>query len=283
MTVRQVDGRGGTIFAYEVIDAVSDRRLARIEDDSFDWDDLSAPETPQASWRRVGSEVTQMLRDHGIVQTGELPVRGLPFESGGYRFDASTLVDLEVEPDDPAFDRIEAYEVWMRRVGESAKRVSVQTGIRAVGVAVAGYIQSPFESRVLLAVLEERYVFEGSELLLRLYGSHLNVGFERQGFDSVPDPSGVWHHEADVAELFIDVSPDGTLSLRGQALSTGNQAGAVNVAEIDAIATYSERRAYAGIAANCELELFFADEGLNIRERGSCGGRNAAFGGAYHR
>jgi hypothetical protein len=86
-------------------------------------------------------------------------------------------LDVVYGGEDPAFDNIQAYDLWLRGSDGSAKLVG-SAEPRAVHVQVAGYFPSPFENRIAVVLLEERYSFEGTELFPVIFGSNMSVGFQ---------------------------------------------------------------------------------------------------------
>lgn len=282
MSVREVDGRGGVIFRYVVIDAVRDELLAVVEDDSFDWDNGAMDPTPEYSWRRSRRSVEEMLRAHSIVQS-KSAVRTFPLEAEAGRYDASVLISPDAEAEDPAFDRLESYQVWVRQDGTAAKRISRQRDVFGVDAKVSGYLRSPYEPRMLVVVLEEHYVFEGTELHPRLFGSHLNYGFRPRSVLGEERVGGSYVHEADVAFLEVTEHTDGTLRIAGWAEWHGPMEGSVHVGEVDVEAYYADGWAYCRGEQGCELRLEFEPGGLKVEQFGECGGMNVTFGGSYRR
>jgi primosomal replication protein N len=137
----------------------------------FDWSgSRSTNREPVAeeSWRRSGSRVSEALRAHGIVQTDTTGIESFSLQGDDWEIRSDVIIEVGQEADEPGFDRLCAYEVWTRRAGKDAKRVTRQENVFGTEVSVCGYIASPFEPRMLVAVLEKRYIFEGVSLLLRL-------------------------------------------------------------------------------------------------------------------
>lgn len=290
LTVEEVDGRGGVVYTYRVRSAVTDKDLYFLEDDSFYWppgsEEAENP-TAEISWGRVGVEVSEVLASYGIVQGAGITVRGFPIESPFGSVTADAVVAFEAHPDDAYFDRLDAYEVWVRRAGRSAKRIASEVDVFALGARVIGYFGSPFEPRILVLCGEERYVFEGSAVAYRYFGAALAVGFRPlRVLQAGPNVSGRYSHTAGVAELVVDEYPDGTLAIDGYAesmLAGGASEGAVNVGEISGVAAYSEGRAFYFDGFDCVLEIRFDSDALEVIEAGSCGGLNVSFSGRFER
>lgn len=290
LTVEEVDGRGGVVYTYRVRSAVTDEDLYLLEDDSFSWPPGSAEaENPTAeiSWARVGEAVSKVLASYGIVQDPEIAIRRFPIESPVGTVTADAVVAFEAEPEDADFDRVDGYEVWIRRERRSAKRIASEVDVFAFGARVLGYFASPFEPRILVLCGEERYVFEGTAVAYRYFGASLVVGFRPQRvLRERPKVSGSYRHTAGVAELIIEEYPDGTVSVEGYAesvLAGGASEGAVNVGEISGVAAYSDGRAFYFDGFGCFLELRFASDALEVVEVGSCGGLNVSFSGRFER
>lgn len=289
LSVEEVDGRGGTIFTYRVVDAVTDRELFVFEDDSFEWPEGSGEaETPRPehSWRRVGAEVSAALARFGIVEGSASQILRFPADLPAGTFSADVITLLEKDPEEPAFDRLDAYEVWVRRPGVASKRITAQADVFAVNATVLGYIASPFEPRLFVLVGEERYVFEGTAIAFRFFGSSLAAGFRSQAVLPGQRVSGSYSRPSGDAWLEVSQHPDGTLSLEGYAESFGPggvDAGAVNVGEVSGTALYSQGRAVYDDGYGCRLELRFSRGRIEVTEAGSCGGLNVSFAGGYTR
>ena len=290
LSVEEVDGRGGVIYSYRIFDAVSDVELYLFEDDSFRWPEGSpGAENPTAShsWARSGEEVSQALSRHRIRRQAGIVVRSFPAVTPLGTYIAEAVITLEDQPEDPAFDRVDGYEVWIRRAGESAKRIAAAQDVFAVDGSVLGFFTSPFEPRILVLFGQERYVFEGTAIEYHFFGSSLVAGFRPQTLLSdAPPVSGSYVHEADVAGLEVIEYPDGTVSLDGYAEwigPGGAESGNVNVGEISGRALYSRGRAIYDDGYGCRLDLRFTPGAVTVQEDGSCGGLNVTFAGSYRR
>jgi hypothetical protein len=283
LSVIVMAGRGGVVYRYTILDAVTDEELFLLEDDSYDWgDEAESMDGPSAaeSWRRSGPAVSKALIESGIIQSGGLVIESFPLRREGMELTSEVLADIDPEGD-PGFDELASYEVWMRRSGKDAKRLTLQSDVFAVRAFVAGFISSPFEPRVLAAVFEERYVFEGMGLHLKLFGSGLESGFSPRSVLRSGTVTGSYRHEHGAGSLDFVEHPDGTLEVEGYAEWVGRKEGAVNLGEISGTALYSGSRAVYDDGWGCRLEFAFSPGAVHVTEYGSCGGLNVSFAGGY--
>jgi hypothetical protein len=284
LSVTPMEGRGGVVFRYTILDAVSDEEVFSLVDDSFEWEGWSEANreaTPEESWRRFGPAVSEELSRSGIAQSGGLAVESFPLERNGMSYRSGVLVEIDTRAEDPAFDRLSAYEIWIRRVGRDAKRLSRQEDVFAIDAHIPGYIASPHEERVLVAVLEERYVFEGTVLVLRLFGSSLESGFTPRSVLPDGTVTGSYGHEHGVAELSFVERPDGTLDVEGYAEWIGQVEGQVHVGEVSGTALYGDGAAVYEDEWGCHLDFVFDSGKVTVSEHGTCGGLNVTFSGDY--
>lgn len=180
--IRLDEGRGGFSVRLRVADMISDEIL--VDEHELDWDHETVqelnPESHSAEilnyfinyWQNP-LEANSLLPNAGR-RVAEL--KSFPFESD-QGIEYFTQVDIIYGGEDPAFDNIEAYDLWLRGTDQTAKLVGSRNP-RAVAVYSAGYFLSPFENRIACLLVEERFTFEGTELFPVLMGSNMSFGFE---------------------------------------------------------------------------------------------------------
>ena len=181
LELREDPGRGGFSARLRIFDLITDGELANERE--LDWDheeivDLSFYEDTDA----IAGYFLEFWRDT-VADAGLAPenashgstFRGLPVEYAGASYFA--LLDKVYGGEDPSFDNLQAYDFFLRGDNETRKRI-YSTDPRAVDVSASGYFASPFEPRVAVVLVEERYTFEGTEPFAVITGSNMAVGFE---------------------------------------------------------------------------------------------------------
>ena len=170
---RDVDGRGGQVIDFVILDLITDDTVFELKMDSFDNNDIE----DEALYNVFRTNILGALRTYGIVQ--ESP-RFLPFPlSRNNMTYNSQIINVEKNKFDFGFDTVVSkYSVLVTADGKRkiiGNFTPVHTGTGYV--YVCGYILSPHENRALVVVAEEHWGHEGTELSYRFSGCHLGVGF----------------------------------------------------------------------------------------------------------
>ncbi len=167
-----VEGRGGVLFTYVVLDAVNDRVLWRYEDD---WPDSGDVEL-QVSMMKIEALLEAQLRHYGIIREAGIGLLGFPLREEGVQYTPKIALEKKAE-NDPFLGDIRSVSVYMHRDG-SKKRIYHRNDPGALSYWIAGYFKSPFEPRILVAIGEERWGFEGTEGHFVFSGCSLQHGFD---------------------------------------------------------------------------------------------------------
>ena len=181
--------KGRPIFEYRIFDAVRDEVVWELDDDTEDWpsDD---PEMLRGAldiaWERMGETVSAKLREYGIKQNHSTEFSAFPYRRDEELLTAVLTMVSEADPYDgtpmgpaPYPDLIAEYTVTLQSSRRGSKRVTREDEIFAVAAWAEGYIESPYEKRIILLIGEKRMGFEMTPMLeYRFFGSHLGVGFE---------------------------------------------------------------------------------------------------------
>lgn len=176
---RFVDGRGGTVFRYVIMDTVEDKVVFEYRDDSFDWPDGGQDATAEQAWAKDAETVSAALQSRRIVQAPDALIRRFPFTRSGDRYTAELKVETDPQKDETEDGRVSAYSLTLNSQKRGSKTVTRSEGSGAMNVQLDGYIASPFEPRVLVVVSVQKRGFEGSDEYLRFYGAHLTAGFRK--------------------------------------------------------------------------------------------------------
>jgi hypothetical protein len=174
----EVEGRGGSRFEYVVLDLVSDEVLWSYPDDSETWDAYDEAvdgSFAQYSYKHAAGILGEALEAYEII-VAPAAFSAFPIKSAGRTYEVSMKVEKErrASPE----DAIASYSVAIARDDGKAKTVTASSEVKALAVYACGYLPSPFESRVAIAIAEERFVFEGTELFYSFAGCNLKVGFK---------------------------------------------------------------------------------------------------------
>ena len=167
-----VEGRGGVLFAYVVLDAVNDRVLWRYEDD---WPDSGDVEL-RVSMMKIGELLKAQLGRYGIIREEGVALQKFPLREAGMRFAPEIVLEKKVE-NDPFLGDIRSVSVYIYR-DRVKKRIYYRKDPGVLSYWIAGYFKSPFEPRILVAIGEERWGFEGTEGHFVFSGCSLQRGFD---------------------------------------------------------------------------------------------------------
>ena len=170
---RGIEGRGGQIIYFVILDSVSDSEVFKLIMDSFDYNDVE----DEALYNLSSVHILNALMMHNIVrqETNFLP---FPFRRNNTVYDCR-ITNVEYKDGEGFFDggAVSRYNVLVT-AGNKSKIINSFTPVGRTGfVYVCGYFLSPFENRALVVVAEERWGHEGTELDYRLSGCHLEAGF----------------------------------------------------------------------------------------------------------
>ena len=173
---REIDGRGGQIINFVILDLLSDKTVFELKMDSFDNNDV----TDESLYNLFSVNILNALRGHGINQ-GRTQFLPFPLKRNNTEYNAN-IIDVEYKSnDDGLFDRIVLrYKVSVMANDLGKKIIGTFTPIenRTGYIYICGYFLSPFENRALVVVAEEHWGHEGTELTYRFSGCHLGVGFK---------------------------------------------------------------------------------------------------------
>jgi len=169
-----IDGRGGRIINFTILNLITDEAVYELEIDSFNFDDIDN----EALYNIFKMEILEALNEHGITYE-KTPFISFPFKRNNIEYNAR-IVDIEYKNDEYGFfDKVvSGYKVSVsansgRKIIDNSVPGSSVTGF----VYVCGCFISPFENRALVVTAEEAWVFEGTELFYKFIGCHLGVGF----------------------------------------------------------------------------------------------------------
>lgn len=171
LDVREAQGRGGYVTSLTIVNCITDAILFRGEEWGEEPGVTPLGEvnlTSRAQWEKE-------LASRGIEAAGT-DYHRFPYERNGVVF--RTDLDVVYSDKNEFYDTVAAYDLWIRGDDGTAKRVTGRKPT-ALDVFAGGYFRSPFEERIALVLLEERYTFEGTEYFPVIIGSHMAVGFEK--------------------------------------------------------------------------------------------------------
>ena len=173
-----VEGRGGQVIDFVIMDTVTDKTVFELRMDSFDHGEDDGA-TGEALYRLYRASIINALNTHTIIR-GPAAFLPFPINRNNMTYNAG-IVDIQYKNDEYGFfDRVVTKYSVTVTANNRTKTISIFTPVRAsvTGyVYMCGYFLSPFENRALVVTAEEAWVFEGTELFYRFAGCHLEAGF----------------------------------------------------------------------------------------------------------
>jgi len=170
----QVAGRGGTLFSYFVVSAVTDDILWKLDDD---WPATNSVSIDQ-SMARNRAALLQMLDRHSIRQGRGTRLREFPLVAEGVQYRPKIAVKKKKEGDPFLRRDIEQVSLHILRSDGTQKTILTKSDPGAFSYWTAGYFRSPYEPRILVAIGEQVPGFEGTEGHFLFSGCSLRKGFE---------------------------------------------------------------------------------------------------------
>lgn len=171
--------RGSYGFLYAYIDTITDEVLWNHYDhsDQFDWQGDDAP--TDAAWMRNGPAINQLLAQFGVRPVDAAPVAALPIRHGWDVYSAR-VNEWQVNPDArPYGNDVVGYTLTLRSQLRGSKAVAQRARIFATDIQVLGYLESPFEDRIVILVAESGNAYGGTRHTdFSLFGAHLEAGSE---------------------------------------------------------------------------------------------------------
>jgi len=171
---RHIDGRGGQVIYFIILDLITDKNIFELKMDSYDHDDAENEDL----YILHENAIKNALNEFDIINEGTnfLP---FPLVRDTIEFNAN-LTDVTYKDDDWGFFEkvVTGYKISVTANTRSKIiRTLVPLSNLTNGVYVCGYVLSPFENRMMVVTAEEAYVFEGTEMFYIFSGCHLGVGF----------------------------------------------------------------------------------------------------------
>ena len=172
-TRTHVAGRGGTLFSYFVVSAVTDDILWKLDDD---WPATNSVSIDQ-SMARNRAALLQMLDRYSIRQGRGTRLREFPLVAEGVQYRPKIAVKKKKEGH-PFLGDIERVSLHILRSDGTQKTIFTNSDPGAFSYWTAGYFRSPYEPRILVAIGEQVRGFEGTEGHFLFSGCSLRKGFE---------------------------------------------------------------------------------------------------------
>ena len=174
---------GCFLWDFQIINLVSDAVVERAS-----WQETDCEQLPslEAVWAAKGTELQALMAKHGVQATRQpLALQPLPLVRKGDTLSAFLLSGppASTEGEEPRVEVPLAVRVRSARRGEkSVGTVSVQLRYDmpwSWGYEVLGYLQSPFEERIVVVVRGIQRGWEGPPHIetVHLFGADLQRGF----------------------------------------------------------------------------------------------------------
>lgn len=172
-----IDGRGGEIIQYCIMDMITDEILFRLSIDSVEYDLYGSSEnyTMETMYDLKKEAILQSMNDYGIeaLQTDFLP---FPIRNGNVEYNC--FADAEYRQREGFdYNSVIKYDIVVNKNGKN-KIIRHNSDLYPYffAVEVCGYFMSPFENRVLI-VTYDHYLTHGYAAYI-FSGCHLGVGFK---------------------------------------------------------------------------------------------------------
>jgi len=172
---RAVDGRGGQIILFVILDTITDKAVYELEIDSFNFADIEN----EGLYNILKIEILNALKEHNITDE-RTQFQPFPFKRNNIEYNAH-VADVEYKDDEYGFFEKVVTKYKVSVTADKKKKVisdSVPERSLTSNVSVCGYFLSPYENRALIVTAEEAFVFEGTELFYQFAGCHLGSGFK---------------------------------------------------------------------------------------------------------
>lgn len=169
-----IEGRGGMILQYCIYDFTRDTIIAAITIDSFDYTIEEAGDAMIfALYAAKKDEIQTLMRIHAIAPQ-ETPFLPFPIQKDKKQY--TYTIDIEYEDTPEFYDTIKKYTVSITTDGKR-KTIKTAADVSALNVYCCGYFISPLKNWAVIILAEERWGFEGTELVYGFSGCNLNTDF----------------------------------------------------------------------------------------------------------
>lgn len=166
-----IAGRGGVMFTYVIMSAIDDETQWKLIDDWPESNEVSI----QQSINKHASLLQEQFTKFGIVQNPNIELLHFPSRINNNTYRPEILITRNSKKD-PFLGDIATVTVNMQK-NDKKKRILYLKQPGALSFWIAGYFQSPFEDRIVVAIGEENWGFEGSEGGFIFSGCSLSKGF----------------------------------------------------------------------------------------------------------
>jgi hypothetical protein len=169
-----IEGKGGILIQYTVLDTITDDIVFNLKMDSNDYGiDESNENIIEIIYTNEMEKIMNSMKYNNIIEQYS-DFLSFPIKIGINEFNCYAKIENEIKPE--FWDTILRYEVIANRNGKS-KIIKTVLEVSALSIYICGYFKSPFENRILVVIAEEQWGFEGKELSYNFSGCHLEIGF----------------------------------------------------------------------------------------------------------
>ena len=174
-----VDGRGGRIIDFVILDLITDNTIYELRMDSYDHDDYDGDYSYEDLFLMYNHLLADALQANNIVLGQTNDFLSFPFRRNNITYD-SQIVDLGFTRDEYGmFERVVSRYSVLVTADNRRKIISNTIPVSRLtpDVHISGYFLSPFENRIMVVTTEMAWGFEGIRFNYRFNGCHLGVGF----------------------------------------------------------------------------------------------------------
>lgn len=178
ITANEVEGRGGHIFQFIIINTKNDKTIWKHEDDNENGMEINKTTISQ-SIQKNAKVLSHNLEKHNIIQDKGTTLFRFPYTSGNKKYEASiNTVYKPQRKDQYGIGSIDSMKVLVTQNSNKNKIIFYTNKTDAFSYWIAGYFKNPYDKQILVAIGQEDFVFEGTEGSFNFSGCSLDSGFK---------------------------------------------------------------------------------------------------------
>jgi hypothetical protein len=166
-----LEGRGGQIIDFVILDLIDDKEVFKLSMDSFDYNAID-----EELYNLSRFKILIALNKYNIIRQ-DSDLLYFPFKKNNVLYDCR-ITNVEYEGELVLGQRVVSRYSVLVTADKKSKIINNFTD-GGTGVSVSGYLLSPFENRALVVISERGVEWEGiGYTSYRFSGCHLETGFK---------------------------------------------------------------------------------------------------------
>ena len=174
-----VDGRGGRMIDFVILDLITDNKVFEQTIDSFGHDDYDGDYTFEDLFFMYNHVLSDALRANNIVLEQRNDFLPFPLRRNNITFNGHIIDVGHTRDEYGMFERVlSRYSILV--TADNRRKIignMIPVSRLTLDIYISGYFLSPFENRIMVVTTERAWGFEGSRFNYRFNGCHLGVGF----------------------------------------------------------------------------------------------------------